>query len=153
MKISRERIALTQELEALVVDYWHDVDTNWGRNAPDYYAEDGEFIGPAATYKGPENIRRFYKWREDRGARTVVHSVSNFQALPEGEDRATCHWILMLYAADGKPVLPTHPPIQIAYMTDRMVRDPERGWLVASRNFDNWFTGGIPTTNPNLDER
>jgi len=79
--------------------------------------------------------------------------VSNFQALPEGEDRATCHWILMLYAADGKPVLPSHPPIQIAYMTDRLVRDPERGWLVASRHFDNWFTGGIPTTNPNLDEK
>jgi hypothetical protein len=153
MKISRRRLELTQELEALVVDYWHDVDTNWGRNAPDYYTPDGVFYGSTNAYKGREKIRQFYKWREDRGARTVVHSVSNFQALPEGEDKATCHWILCLYAADGKPPLPTHPPIQIAYMTDLMVRDPEQGWLLTSRKFDQWFEGGIPTTNPNLDDK
>ena len=44
MKISPERIALTQQLYGLVVDYWHDVDTNWGRNAPNYFAPDGVFI-------------------------------------------------------------------------------------------------------------
>ena len=80
MKIPQDRIALTQQLHALCVDYWHDVDTNWGRNAPDYYTEDGVFVGPAASYAGREKIRAFYKWREDRGARTVVHSVVNFQA-------------------------------------------------------------------------
>ena len=150
MKFEKKRLALTHELHALTVDYWHDVDTNWGRNAPDYYTPDGEFIGPDATYKGRETIRKFYKWREDRGARTVVHAVINFQALPEIGDRATCHWFLMLYAADGKPVLPTHPPIQIAYMTDRMVLDGELGWLIESRRFDNWFAGGTPATNPKL---
>lgn len=152
MKIPSERLALTHELHALAVDYWHDVDTNWGRNAPDYYTPDGDFIGPAATYSGRENIRKFYKWREDRGDRTVVHAVVNFQAIPDGDDRATCHWILMLYAADGKPVLPTHPPIQIAYMTDRMVRDGDAGWLIESRRFDNWFVGGTPATNPKFDD-
>jgi hypothetical protein len=153
MKISSDRIILTQELYALVVDYWHDVDTNWGRQAPEYYTEDGEFIGPAASYKGREKIRAFYKWREDRGARTVIHAVANFQVIPESSNRVTCHWFLMLYAADGKPVLPTHPPIQIAYMTDKMVRDGENGWLVESRRFENWFEGGTPATNPNLDEK
>jgi len=29
MKIDSDRLALTQELHALVIDYWHDVDTNW----------------------------------------------------------------------------------------------------------------------------
>lgn len=152
MKIPPERLALTQELHALLIDYWHDVDTNWGRRAPEYYTEDGVFVGPAASYEGREKIRAFYKWREDRGARTVVHSVHNFQAIPEGPDKATCHWFLMLYAADGVPVLPTHPPIQIAYMTDRLVRDSAEGWLVTYRKFDNWFEGGTPTTNPNLDD-
>jgi SnoaL-like domain len=151
MKISRERLELTQELHALVIDYWHDVDTNWGRNATQYYTPNAEFVGPANSYKGHDKIRAFYKWREDRGARTVVHSVINFQALPEGPDRATCHWVLALYGADGKPPLPTHPPIQIAYMTDRLVRDPSAGWLVEYRKFDAWFEGGTPTTNPNLD--
>ena len=48
-------------------------------------------------------------------------------------------------------MLPTHPPIQIAYMTDKLVRT-DAGWLVAYRRFDNWFEGGTPTTNPNLDD-
>jgi hypothetical protein len=153
MKINPERLALARELYALLIDYWHDVDTNWGRNAPDYYTEDGIFEGPAASYVGREKIRAFYKWREDRGARTVVHSVHNFQVIPEGPDKVTCHWFLMLYGADGKPALPTHPPIQIAYMTDRCVRDGKGGWLVSYRRFETWFEGGTPTTNPNLDDQ
>jgi hypothetical protein len=151
MRIDEDRLELTQQLHALVIDYWHDVDTNWGRNAPDYYTEDGAFVGPAASYEGREKIRAFYKWREDRGARTVVHAVHNFQAMYDGgEDRALCHWFLMLYAADGLPVLPTHPPIQIAYMTDKLILT-EEGWKVTCRKFENWFEGGTPVTNPDLD--
>ena len=150
MKISSERLLLTELLQALVIDYWHDVDTNWGRNAPNYYTEDGVFEGTQNSYVGREKIRQFYKWREDRGARTVVHSVINFQAWLDVPGKATAHWFLMLYAADGKPVLPTHPPIQIAYMTDRLVQR-DGGWLLTYRKFETWFEGGTPTTNPNLD--
>ncbi|PWC33571.1 nuclear transport factor 2 family protein [Azospirillum sp. TSO35-2] len=153
MRIDENRLALTQTLHTLLIDYWHDVDTNWGRNAPDYYTEDGVFVGSAASYEGREKIRAFYKWREDRGARTVVHAVQNFQAMFDGSpDRVLCHWFLLLYAADGKPVLPTHPPIQIAYMTDRLVMTDE-GWKVTYRRFDPWFEGGTPTTNPVLDDK
>lgn len=151
MRIDNDRLALTLELQTLLIDYWNDVDTNWGRNAPDYYTPDGSFVGPIATYEGREKIRAFYKWREDRGDRTVVHSVQNFQAFFDGSsDRALCHWFLMLYAADGRPVLPTHPPIQIVYMTDRLVKTGE-GWKVNYRKFDIWFEGGTPATNPVLD--
>lgn len=152
MDISDERLALTHKLHALCVDYWHDIDTNWGHNATQYYTEDGIFIGPEASYEGRDKIRAFYKWREDRGDRTVIHAVHNFKADFDGDDktRATCNWFMMLYAADGLPVLPSNPPIQICYMTDKMVLDPNDGWLVASRTFENWFTGGIPTTNPKL---
>lgn len=152
MKIDSERLDLTLQLHVLVIDYWHDVDSNWGHKAPDYFTPNGVFIGPAASYEGREKIRAFYKWREDRGARTVVHAVHNFQAMFDGSpDKALCHWFLMLYGADGAPVLPTHPPIQIAYITDKLVRN-EDGWLLTSRQFDTWFEGGTPTTNPNLND-
>ena len=153
MKISPERLTVTQELHALLIDFWHDVDTNWGRNAADYYTENGVFEASRVTYVGREKIRAFYKWRENRGSRTVVHSVHNFRAEPDGPDKATCQWFLMLYAADGTPVLPTHPPIQIACATDHYVKDGNRGWLLKHRKFENLFTGGIPTTNPNLDDQ
>ena len=28
-----DRLKATQDLYALLIDHWHDVDTNWGRNA------------------------------------------------------------------------------------------------------------------------
>ena len=102
MQIDEARLNLTQVLHALVIDYWHDVDRNWGRNAPDYYTEDAIFEGSAVTYEGREKIRAFYAWREGRGDRTVVHSVFFFFVFFDGgPDMVTCHWFLMLYAAAG----------------------------------------------------
>ncbi len=153
MQISPERLALTQELEALLADYWYDVDTNWGRNAHLYYAEDSRFIGMKHTYEGRDQIRAFYKWRKDRGERTVVHMITNFRALPEGEDQATCNWVLQLYAADGTPVRPMSHPIQVTQMSDRLRCVPGEGWLITERRFEDMFVGGIPATNPDLSAR
>ena len=38
-----ERQAIARELHDKVIAYWHDVDFNWGRNAGEYYTEDGIF--------------------------------------------------------------------------------------------------------------
>ena len=35
----------------------------------------------------------------------MVHAVTNYRVQFEGDYRATCTWYLILYAADGKPVL------------------------------------------------
>jgi hypothetical protein len=145
-----ERLLATQELHALLMDYWHEVDTNWGQGAAEYYTEDAVFQGPEATYQGRDKIRQFYEWRQKRGSRLAVHAVSNFRVDFESESRATSTWYLLLYAADGVPVLPTHPPIQIALVTDTCVRDSEGAWRYAYRKFEAWFQGGTPPTNPKL---
>ncbi len=145
-----ERLLATQELSALLAEYWHDVDTNWGRIAPDYYTEDAQFIGPEQSYVGKAKIREFYEWREKRGARTAVHAVNNFRVQFEGDDRATCTWYLLLYVADGKPILPTHPPATISLVTDKVQRGPDGRWLCSYRRFETWFQGGTPPTNPKL---
>ena len=146
-----ERLLATQELNLLLSEYWHDIDTNWGRNAPDYYTDDAQFVGAEASYVGKEKIREFYQWREKRGARTVVHAVTNFRAHFDGDDRADCTWYLLLWAADGVPVLPTHPPITISLATDLYVRRDGK-WLCTYRRFEHLFEGGAAITNPNLDE-
>lgn len=145
-----ERLLATQELQLLLSEYWHDVDTNWGRTAPDYYTENAEFVGADNAYVGREKIREFYKWRENRGQRTVVHAVTNFRAHFEGDDRATCTWYLLLWAADGAPILPTHAPITVSLMHDRMERTADGRWLCSYRRFETWFQGGTPPTNPKL---
>ncbi|CAH1694023.1 SnoaL-like protein [Hyphomicrobiales bacterium] len=142
-----------QELEALLMEYWHDVDTNWGRNAGEYYTDDAVFESTYASYHGKAKIKQFYQYRLDRGPRVAVHAVTNFRVALESPTRATCNWYLLLFAADGKPILPTNPPIQIAHMTDICVKQPDGRWLYAHRKFDAWFEGGVPTTNPNLDDK
>lgn len=147
-----DRIRARQELEMLLIDYWHDVDTNWGRNAHEYYTEDGIFESTRASYHGRQKIKAFYQYRVDRGPRVAVHAVTNFRVELESATKATCHWFLLLHANDGKPILPTAPPIQIAHMTDQCVKVDGR-WLYAHRKFETWFEGGVPTTNPNLDDK
>jgi hypothetical protein len=145
-----ERLLATQELASQLAEYWHDVDTNWGRTAPDYYTEEAQFIGPEATYSGKAKIREFYAWREQRGSRVAVHAVANFRVVFEDDDHATCTWYLILYAADGVPVLPTHPPITISLVTDKVQRVADGRWLCSYRRFETWFQGGTPPTNPKL---
>ena len=99
------RAALAQELQALLADYWHDIDANWGRNAGSYYTADAEFVGEAATYSGRAKIQEFYAWRVQQGPRLAVHAVNNFRVESAAADHARATWYLLLYAANGEPVM------------------------------------------------
>lgn len=147
-------IRVRHELEALLMEYWHDVDTNWGRNAGDYYTDDAVFIGGTATYTGKAQIQAFYQWRIDRGvARTAIHGVSNFRAVVDSPTQAISTWYLLLYAADGTPPLPSHPPIHMSLVTDICVKGSDGKWRYKSRKFDTLFEGGAKATNPVLDKK
>jgi ketosteroid isomerase-like protein len=140
-------------IEAQLHDYWHDVDRNWGRNAASFYTENAVFGGEAATYTGRAEIAAFYQYRIDRGvARVAVHAVNNFRVEFEGRSRAHSTWYLLSYAADGEPVLPTHPPIVIGLVSDTHERQDDGRWLCARRNFDMLFTGGTKPTNLKVDK-
>lgn len=144
------RAALAQELQALLADYWHDVDTNWGRNAEAYYTEDADFIGETAAYSGRAKIAEFYAWRVKQGPRLAVHAVNNFRVEIAETDRARATWYLLLYAANGEAILPTHPPITISLVTDDYARAPSGAWLCRRRHFKTLFQGGAPAHNPKL---
>jgi hypothetical protein len=145
-------IELNAVLSLQLADYWHEIDANGGRNAAAYYTPDAEFHGPFVSYLGVEKIQQFYDWRRERGPRLSVHSFTNFRARFTGVDTAESTSFMFLYAADGKKVLPTHPPITISLLTDRYVRSEGGRWLCTYRRFEHWFEGDTPVTNPNLDE-
>jgi hypothetical protein len=149
----QQQLKARQELEIMLMEYWHDVDTNWGRNAGGYYTEDGIFESTRASYHGRHKIEQFYQFRINRGPRVAVHAVTNFRCVLHSPTEATCNWFLHLYAMDGEPILPINPPIQIAYMTDKCVKGADGKWLYKHRKFETWFEGGVPTTNPNLDDK
>lgn len=139
-----DHMLLTHLLFSNAVDYWHDVDHNDGMNARDFYVEDATFF----NLRGREAIHQFYLWRKERGARTVRHLMSNFRARLEGDGSAHTECVMLLYAADGEPVLPAAPPIQIADQIDELVLCDDGRWRFRARRFVNIFKGDIPTTVP-----
>lgn len=42
-------LKLNAELSLLLAEYWHEIDTNGGRNAHSYYTEDAVFHGQFAS--------------------------------------------------------------------------------------------------------
>ena len=147
MKISAERLALTQQLEALVIDYWHDVDTNWGKNAHEYYTADGSYSTSIKTRTGRDAIKEFYASREDRGDRIARHLVNNHRITIHDRNRVSAVWVLSLFAADGKPVLPSKPAIMMADVHDEIVREADGRWRYKSRVIKALFRDfDTPTT-------
>src|SRR3569623_1216976 len=147
----QDLLQLNAELSLQLADYWHEIDFNGGRDASSYYVEAAEFHGQFASYHGVEKIQLFYDWRVAQGPRLSAHSFTNFRARFTGPDSAEATNFLMLYAANGERILPTHPPITISLATDRYVRREGR-WLCTYRRFEHLFEGGAAITNPNLDE-
>ncbi|HEY9281767.1 MAG TPA: nuclear transport factor 2 family protein [Eoetvoesiella sp.] len=138
-------LLIRQELEALAIEYWYEVDTNWGRKAHEFYTDDATFSTSVKTRRGLAQIQDFYRSREQRGARVSLHVVQNFRVVVDG-DQARCNYIMSLYAADGEPVLPSRPAIMIAAVTETALRQSNQSWLYSDRTLTALFRDDTPTT-------
>lgn len=112
------------------------------------YVENGIFNGGGKPLVGRAAIEQFYTWRQDRGARTSRHVITNFRAEFEDETHATTTCLMMLYAADGEPVHPTAPPIITTDLIDRCVKCDDGIWRYIERTFVALFMGGDAPTVP-----
>jgi hypothetical protein len=139
----RERAQAAAELEMGLADFWHDVDTNWGRNAGAYYAPEAVYSSGKLLREGREAIQGFYSWREDRGERVAVHAFSNFRAEFDDAGGATATWYMLLWAADGTAPLESTSPTRISRATETFRWDDAEGrWLCTRRELVNLFKGG-----------
>jgi hypothetical protein len=144
MAIDELRIA--QELERLNIAFWHDVDSNWGRDAHAFFTEDGVYTTSHKARKGQQAIRDFYSERHDRGDRVSRHLISNFHVTVQDADHATAEWTMCLYAADGVAPLLSEPPILIGAVKDECVRGADGKWRYAARTTSALFKGSRPTS-------
>jgi len=142
-----ERLQILREIEDLLIDYWWDVDTNWGKTAHEFYTENGRFSTSIKTRVGRAAIKEFYASREGRGERVARHVATNHRITIHDRNRASAVWILSLFAADGAPVLPSKPAIMIADVHDEIVREADGRWRYASRTIEAQFRDyDTPTT-------
>lgn len=130
------------------VNYWHDVDRNWGREAHLFYAEDGVFIIGDKTITGRKAVADFYGWRENRGERTARHLVSNFRLVSAEQSGATFDCVMCLYAADGNPILESKPAIMMADVRSECVMDQQGRWRYVQHKLTPIFMGGVAPTLP-----
>ena len=140
-------LRIRMEIEQLLHDYWYEVDTNWGRDAHEYFTDDGVFrnsVGRARV--GRAEISDFYNGRQARGSRVVRHVVSNLRVQPVVGDQVHSNWILQIFAADGEAPLPSEPAILLAEVTDVCRRGTDGTWRYASRTIEGLFKGATPTT-------
>jgi hypothetical protein len=139
---------MLQEFTELETDYWYEVDHNYGRKVGELYVSDGIFAIGSKEMKGREAIAEFYRWRESRGDRTARHVVTNFRMLSHAGDKASFCCVMCLYAADGRPVLPSLPAIMIADIVSDCVRNAEGRWQYVAHRLIPIFEGGVPATIP-----
>ena len=141
-----ELLALRFELQALAIDFWHEVDAHGGRDAARYYLEDALFATSIREYRGRAAIHDFYNRREQRGPRVSLHVVQNFRIEARAPDHVRCEYVMSLFAADGAPVLPSRPAIMVAIAQEEVRRQPDGQWLYASRRLTPLFRDETPTT-------
>lgn len=144
---TQEALRIRHEVEAALVDYWHDVDKEWGVTAHEFYTADGVFqnsVGRARV--GHAAIREFYSSRQGRGPRIARHVIANLRVKATDSNNAVADWILLLYASDGEPVLPSEPAILVGDVRDLYTRQPDGRWLIRSRTISALFKGDKPTT-------
>lgn len=141
-----DALRIRQELEALNIAFWHDVDTDWGRRAHEFFTEDGVYTTSHKSRRGHDEIRGFYAGREAKGPRVARHLIHNFHVIAEDNDHATAEWTMCLYADDGEAPLPSEPPILIGAVRDECVRGADGQWRYASRTTTPLFKGAKPTS-------
>jgi hypothetical protein len=144
-----DRSRETQILHMNMIDYWYEVDLKGGLGVAErFYTQDGIFEGGNEPLVGHAAIEAFYAWRVGRGQRTSRHVIANFRAEFHDARNATTHCVMMLYAADGAPVLPSTPPIIITDLIDECVKGEDGAWRYRRRSFVPLFQGGAPATVP-----
>jgi hypothetical protein len=136
-------LLLMVELHGLESAYWYEVDRNHGRAAATHYEPDGTFIIGDTVFQGRDEIAGFYRRREERGARTARHVVTNPHLTVVNADHARFETIMSLYADDGVPVLESKPAIMIADVITEYVRPAGGTWSVRSRTLRPIFEGGV----------
>lgn len=143
----REKLQIQSEIEMLLVDYWYEVDHHWGGAAHEYFTQDGTFTNTVGRARqGRDEIREFYGSRQSRGARVARHVIANLRVEVRDRDNAEADWVLLLYARDGEPVLPSEPAILIADVHDVCVREADGRWRYRARTIRALFKSDTPTT-------
>lgn len=157
-KFNPETAVIAIELQQIVSQFAHEIDTHGGLNIATFYAADGEFSVGDYTHKGHAAINKFYSDRAQRipashkdGIRVSAHTFVNLRVQVEDRNNATVFFTNVNYAGEGQP--PVLGVINPAMVTDcRMVfrREADDNWRIVLFAGKPKFVGNDPFVNKQL---
>jgi hypothetical protein len=138
----RYEFMLWYQLYRLEAAYWHDVDCNDGRNAADFYVEDGTFAIGNNQFSGRRKIQEYYAWRERHARGTSRHLIANLQVDAQDERHAKVFGVISFYQGEGRPpVLASKPAVLVADLANECVLGDDRKWRFKSHVLRPVFVG------------
>ena len=142
---AHDEVQLWHALYRLEARYWHEVDSNCGRNAHEFYAPDGLMVVGHNHFEGREKIREYYAWRQRQVttgicSQTTRHLISNLFIESCDGWCVKVMGIVSFYGASGRPPAPqSKPPILVADLINECILDDESGWQFKSHTLQPVF--------------
>ena len=138
---SGDDVALWCALNALMANYWAEVDENGGSGAHEFYVPDGVYAIGNNRFEGQDKIKAFYA-RRKYGSVVTRHLLGNVRTVRDDERQARVMGLMSLYRADGKsPFQGARPPAMIADFEAQCVLDQDRGWRFQSHLIRPFIVG------------
>ena len=136
-KFDTESAVSALELQQLVVDWCHDIDTNGGAGASAYFSEDCVGDSGVISFKGHAGLKKYYADRlaviraTPEGIRTSRHGFSNLRISFENKDRATLNFLIFTFAANGPPpIADATVPVAVSDSRFECRREGDGHWRV-----------------------
>ena len=145
-----DSVTATLELQRLVGDYWHELDSNGARNVTDFYTEDCSFVaGATFNLKGRAGVRQFYDDRakhvatEKDGIRITRHLAANVRIALQDKDHARVEFVMVNYSGAGKaPVKDFSGPSMVSDVYWDCRREADGQWRLVVFSGEPQFIGG-----------
>lgn len=139
--------AVAFEVHQVLSEFSYRLDIHQGLDVHELFTPDGSYTIDGATLTGRDALKNSFAARAARGARTSRHLFSNirFESIAQETVHVTC--VMVLYAADGVPILLSEPPLMVADVGD-VLRRTSDGWQFASREFTSVFRSAGEIVSP-----
>jgi hypothetical protein len=144
---THEEADLWHALYCLEARYWHEVDSNRGRNAHEFYVPDGLMVVGHNRFQGRDKIKEFYEWRQRMAttsisSTTTRHLINNLFVEPRDDGRAKVLGIVSFYSAAVRAPAPQcKPPTLVADLVNECVLDGDSRWQFKSHTLQPVFMG------------
>ncbi|HET8882591.1 MAG TPA: nuclear transport factor 2 family protein [Solimonas sp.] len=157
-RFDRESALIAIELQQLVAEFAHEIDSNDGLDLARFYTADGVFFVGDTQYQGHAAINKFYSDRLERipalhkdGIRVGAHTFLNLRTEVRDPHNASVFFTNVSYAGEGKPpVRATITPAMITTCRMDFRLEADGQWRIASFTGTPVFVGDDPFTRAQL---